>query len=123
MPNDVKAIREAAAAGNADAQLALQVFTRSITKAIGGFQWLLGGLDALVFTGGIGEHDAHTRDEILVNLAPLGVELATAPLPAATDGIQTISDSASRTQVLVIPAQEDLMIALHVLRLSPTNPA
>jgi acetate kinase len=122
MPNDVKAIREAAASGNAEAQLALQVFTRSITKAIGGFQWLLGGLDTLVFTGGIGEHDARTRDEILVNLAPLGVDLAPNPLPAPIDGIQRISSSASRTQVLVVPAQEDRMIALHVLRLSHANP-
>jgi acetate kinase len=122
MPNDFKAIREAASSGNAEAQLALQVFTRSITRAIGGFQWLLGGLDALVFTGGIGEHDARTRDEILVNIAPLGVDLAPSPLPPSTDGIQTISSSASRTQVLVVPAQEDRMIALHVLRLSHANP-
>jgi acetate kinase len=122
MPNDFKAIREAATAGNADAQLALQVFTRSITKAIGGSQWLLGGLDTLVFTGGIGEHDAYTRDEILVNLAPLGVELATHPLPPSTDGIQRISSSGSRTQVLVVPAQEDLMIARHVLRMAQSKP-
>ena len=40
-------------------------FTRSITKAIGGFCWLMGGLDAIVFTGGIGEHDPFTRDEDL----------------------------------------------------------
>jgi acetate kinase len=122
MPNDVKAIRAAATAGNTEAQLALQVFTRSITKAIGGFQWLLGGLDTIVFTGGIGEHDARTRDEILVNVARPGVELAPDPLPASADGIQTISSSASRTQVLVVPAQEDRMIALHVLRLSHANP-
>jgi acetate kinase len=121
MPNDVKAIRAAAARGNPAAQLALKVFTRSITKAIGAYCWLLGGLDTIVFSGGIGEHDAHTRDEILANLVTLGVETLAAPPHASADGIQTISSSASRIQVQVVPAQEDLMIALHVLRMAQST--
>jgi acetate kinase len=66
--NDVKLIRKSAADGSSRAILALKVFTRSVTKAIGGYCWLLGGLDAVVFTGGIGEHDMFTRHEILNNL-------------------------------------------------------
>ena len=54
LPNDMRGVRKAAAAGSADARLALQIFTRSVRKAIGAFSWLLGGLDAIVFTGGIG---------------------------------------------------------------------
>jgi acetate kinase len=123
MPNDVKAIRAAAARGNATSQLALKVFTRSITKAIGSFCFLLGGLDSIIFSGGIGEHDAHTRDEILANLSALGIETLAAQPPASTDGIQMVSSSGSRTQVLVVPAQEDLMIALHVLRMAQSIPA
>ena len=65
LPNDMRAVRKAAAAGNADAKLALEIFTRSVRKAIGAFAWLLGGLDAVVFTGGIGEHDVQSRAEIL----------------------------------------------------------
>jgi acetate kinase len=121
MPNDVKAIRAASSRGNVAAQLALKVFTRSITKAIGGYCWLLGGLDTIVFSGGIGEHDAHTRDEILANLGSLGVETLAAPLHASSDGIQVISSSTSRVQIVVVPAQEDLMIALHVLRMAQST--
>jgi acetate kinase len=121
MPNDVRAIRAAAARGNEAAELALKVFTRSVTKAIGGYCWLLGGLDTIAFSGGIGEHDAHTRDEILANLGGLGVETLAAPLHVGSDGIQVISSSVSRTQVLVVPAQEDLMIALHVQRMAQSN--
>ena len=66
MENDVKAMREASANGDARATLALKVFTRSVTKAMGGFSWLLGGLDAIVFAGGIGEHDPKSRAEITV---------------------------------------------------------
>ncbi len=65
LPNDMRLIRKAAAEGNPSAALALSVFTHSITKTIGGFCWLMGGLDALVFTGGIGEHDHLTRSEVL----------------------------------------------------------
>jgi acetate kinase len=93
-PNDMKAIRKAAGAGDAGALLALRVFTRSVTKAIGGFQWLLGGLDAIVFTGGIGEHDATTRTEVLGG-ADIGGKIA----------------------ILVLASQEDLVIAMHVERL------
>ena len=57
LPNDMRAVRKAAVAGNADARLAIEVFSRSVRKAIGAYAWLLGGLDAVVFTGGIGEHD------------------------------------------------------------------
>ena len=72
MSNDVKALRRVATEGDALALLALKVFTRSITKAIGAFCWLLGGLDAIVFAGGIGEHDALTRLEILTGLEGIG---------------------------------------------------
>jgi len=94
--NDVKALRAAAAEGDADAELALKVFTRSVRKAIGGFAWLLGGLEAVVFTGGIGEHDAVTRKDCASDL---------------------LSD------VLVVPAKEDWMIARHVMRMAETATA
>jgi acetate kinase len=118
MANDVKQVRKAASEGSAQAVLALKVFTRSITKAIGGFCWLLGGLDAIVFAGGIGEHDAQTRTDILDGLTSLGVTLDTAPPPAPAHGIQQISAPASKTTVFIVPAQEDLMIAVHVERMA-----
>ncbi len=74
LPNDMRALRKAAATGNPDAKLAIAVFCRSVRKAIGAFVWLLGGLDALVFTGGIGEHDVQSRAEILSGLESCGVD-------------------------------------------------
>jgi len=114
MANDVKAVRAAARQGNAQASLALKVFTRSITKAVGGFCWLLGGLDAIVFTGGIGQHDSETREEILAGLNSMGIDLDSARNREAEEGLRRISTSASQVAVLVGPALEDLIIALHV---------
>ena len=125
MENDVKAMREAAET-NARATLALKIFTRSVTKAMGGFSWLLGGLDAIVFAGGIGEHDSHTRAEVVGGLGALGVTLD--PLlnlnldkahdEAGGSSIQRISSNNSATTVLVVPAREDQMIAVHVERMA-----
>jgi len=115
LPNDMKAVRKAATEGNAAAMLALKVFTRSVRKAIGGFAWLMGGLDAIVFTGGIGEHDAATRAEVLVGSA---VTLDSSSNSAHGDSLRLISASESVTAVFAVPAQEDLIIALHVKRMS-----
>jgi acetate kinase len=114
MENDVKAMREAAGNGDARATLALKIFTRSVTKAMGGFSWLLGGLDAIVFAGGIGEHDPHSRAEIVDGLASLGLNIDPALNQTATGGIQRISSRDSPTAVLIVPAREDQMIAVHV---------
>ena len=115
LPNNLKQVRAAALAQDPQAILALKIFTRSITKAIGAFTFLLGGLDALIFTGGIGEHDPQTRAESLTALAPLDImidaQLNHQPAP------QAIHASNSKTAVFVIPAAEDLMIAMHVQRM------
>ncbi len=118
MANDVKAVRKAANEGNARAALALKIFTRSVARAIGGFCWLLGGLDAIVLTGGIGEHDPQTRTQILAGMESLGVALDESRNQDVTGGIQRISKPVSSTTILVVPAQEDLMIAIHVERMA-----
>jgi acetate kinase len=114
MPNDMKAVREAAGKGDAKAKLAVEIFTRSVKKAVGGFVALIGGVDAVVFAGGIGEHDARSRAEILGGLEKLGVSVNSALNAAGGDSVRVISASDSVTAVLVVPAQEDLMIAVHV---------
>ncbi len=113
LPNDMKEVRKAATDGNESAILALKVFTRSIRKAIGGFAWLLGGLDAIVFTGGIGEHDPATRAEVLAAEVSINSSLN----EAKAGGLRPIHASHSKTAVFVAPAQEDLVIALHVQRM------
>jgi acetate kinase len=114
LPNDMRAVRMAAAAGNNDACLAIEIFTRSVRKAIGAFAWLLGGLDALVFTGGIGEHDVQSRAEILRGLESYGVLLDTAVNAAGGDALRRVSAPDSQLPVWVVTAQEDRMIAVHV---------
>ena len=113
-PNDMRAVRKAAEAGSAEAGLALQVFTRSVRKAIGAFAWLLGGLDAVVFTGGIGEHDVKSRAEILGGLETCGVVLDRAANEAGGDELRRVSSADSQVVVWVVTAQEDRMIAVHV---------
>jgi len=114
LPNDMKAVRKAAKAGNAQATLALKVFTRGIRKVIGGFAWLMGGVDAVVFTGGIGEHDAETRSEVLSGSE---ASINSSLNEATGDGVRRISASDSKTAVFVVPAEEDLVIAQHVKRM------
>jgi len=114
LPNDMKTVRKAAADGSEAAVLALKVFTRSVRKAIGGFAWLMGGLDAIVFTGGIGEHDAETRAEVLSGSE---VSINSSLNEAKSDGVRRISASDSKTAIFAVPAQEDFVIALHVTRM------
>jgi acetate kinase len=112
--NDMRATRKAAESGRSDAALALEVFTRSVRKAIGAFAWLMGGLDAVVFTGGIGEHDVKSRVEILRGLEDYGVTLDTAANGTGGDNLRAVSSGNSQVVVWVVTAQEDRMIAVHV---------
>lgn len=123
--NDMRETREAAAGGNQRAQLAIDIFTRSVRKAIGSYAWLMGGLDAIVFTGGIGEHDARSRAEIVTGLDALGVSmdaaLNEARKPEGGDDIHRLSQAQSKTELLLIPAKEDWMIARHVQTMLGNN--
>jgi acetate kinase len=114
LPNDMRAVRKAAASGNADAKLAIDIFTRTVRKAVGAFAWLLGGLDAVIFTGGIGEHDVMSRAEILRGLEEYGVTLDTDANQATGDALRRVSTTDSSVAVWVVTAQEDRMIAVHV---------
>ena len=121
LPNDMRGVRKAAAAGSADARLALQIFTRSVRKAIGAFSWLLGGLDAIVFTGGIGERDVQSRAEILQGLESSGVVLDAAANEAQGDDLRRVSAANSQVAVWVVTAQEDRTIAMHVQQMEPNK--
>ena len=118
MPNDMKAVREAAAGGDARAKLAVEIFTRSVKKAVGGFAALMGGLDAVVFAGGIGEHDARSRAEILGGMESFGISINSERNEAKGDAVRRVSASDSVPMVLVVPAKEDWMIAVHVDRMT-----
>ena len=115
LANDMRSLREAIAAGNADARLAVDQFVYVIRKFIGAYVAALGGLDMLVLTGGIGENDIATRTEICAGLECFGIVLD--PERNNTRGEATISASDSNVEVRVIPAAEDLIIVNHVAEL------
>jgi acetate kinase len=115
LSNDMRDLREAIESGNAKARLAVDKFVWTIQKWIGGFFAELGGLDMLVFTGGIGENDIASRAEICRGLEALGIEIDPARNNVRGEG--TISGAASPVTVRVIPPAEDLMIVNHVMRL------
>jgi acetate kinase len=118
MPNDMKAVREAEEKGDAHAKLAVEIFTRSVKKAVGGFISLMAGVDAVVFAGGIGEHDARSRAEIVGGMESFGISIISALNEAQGDALRRLSASDSIPMVLVVPAKEDWMIAVHVDRMA-----
>jgi acetate kinase len=98
--------------GSADprAALAIDLFAYRIGRELGSLAAALGGLDAMVFTAGIGEHAAPVREKVCRAAAWLGVELDPAANAAHAPCITTPS---SRTRAWVIPTNEELMIARH----------
>ena len=115
LSNDMRTLRGAIREGNARARLAVDKFTWTIARWIGSFMAELGGLDMLVFTGGIGENDIDTRAEICSGLGGLGIVLD--PVRNNVRGEAVISAEHSPVTVRVIPPAEDLIIVNHVVRL------
>ena len=105
--NDVRDLRHAADAGDERATLALQAFAYRARLAIGSLAFAMGGLDAVVFTGGIGEHDARMRAEILTGLERFGI--AVDPVANAVHGPRIDADGA--VAVLVVATDEEGMMA------------
>jgi acetate kinase len=100
---------------DANAALAVEMYCYHLVKHIGALAAALGGLDALVFTGGIGERAAPLREEVCSELGHLGVRL-----DSALNGrhAEVISEPESRCKVMIIPTNEDLVIARHTHRLT-----
>lgn len=117
--NDMRTLTEKAAAGNRRAQLAIDVFCYRIRKYIGMYAAVLGRVDAVVFTGGIGENAAEVRDAACSDLENLGIVLDS-DRNSSTVGRREgpITTPGSRTQVLVIPTDEEAAIAADTYRIA-----
>ena len=113
---DVRDLEEAAADGNARARLALDVFTSDVRKALGAMLAELGGADAIVFTGGIGENGVNIRTAVVGGLDELGIVLDLA-VNATAKGESKISAAESRTQIWVVPTNEELIVARQTKQL------
>lgn len=107
---DIRDLEQAADGGNADAQLALDVYVAEIRRQLGGMLVALGGADAIVFTGGIGENGARIRQAVCQGLSELGIELDQAR-NATARGETRLESSGSRAQVWIIPTNEELIVA------------
>ena len=121
LSNDVRDLQEAAAKGNARAQLAIDVFVSEARRWIGGYFFQLNGADAIVFTAGIGENRAELREAICANLDQLGIVLDRDKNNATRATEAAISAANSRVKVLVIPTNEELVIAREVKRVLERN--
>ena len=117
---DVRDLEQAAAAGNDRARLALDVFIAGIRYHLGAMLVELGGADAIVFTAGIGENSKAVRTGALAGLSELGIVLD-AKKNAAAKGEAKISSDTSRTQVWVVPTNEELIVARQTKELLETS--
>ena len=116
--NDLRDIRKAAAAGNRRAQAAISVYTMRIIKAVGAEAAAMEGVDAIVFTGGAGENDTQLRADVLRGMRWLGVELDE---DANSRNATFISTDGSPVKALVVPADEEGLIARQALALLQTK--
>ncbi|MBK5290343.1 MAG: acetate/propionate family kinase [Acidobacteriia bacterium] len=113
---DVRDLESAAASGNRDARMALDVFVHQIRKTIGAYTAVMGGLDAIAFTGGIGENSSSLRSSACHGLEFLGVEMDE---QANRQGVgdRLVSADSSRVSVVALATNEELVVARRAYRL------
>jgi len=120
--NDMRIVQEAAAGGNQRAKLAIDVFCYRVKKYIGAYAAVLNRLDALVFTGGIGENGTAIRALICEEMTQLGISLNSSKNQATVGKEGIISRTDSKVKILVIPTNEELAIAKDTYELAVADP-
>ena len=108
--NDLRDIQKAADAGNTDCQNAVKAYSYGIKKYIGAYTAAMGGVDAIVFGGGIGRNSASVRAQSLEGLECLGVKLDTNKNRNAKGG-DDISAGDSRVRIFVVDTNEEIIVA------------
>ena len=115
--SDKRDVEAAAAAGNERAKLASDMLNYQIKKFVGAYAAAMGGLDCVVFTGGIGENDAHVRSEVCKNMEFLGIRLDEEKNRQRGADILDLTAEGGRVKVLMVCTNEELMIARDTLGL------
>lgn len=113
--SDFRDLSAAAKEGNNRAQLALDMFTYQVKKYIGSYAAAMGGVDAVVFTAGVGENDAATRKAIVDGLGFMGIAIDDEK--NSTRGTVDITAEGASVRTLVIPTNEELMIAIDTKKI------
>ena len=117
LSSDMREILEASEAGDRNAQLAFEMYEYRLRKYIGAYAAAMNGVDAIVFTAGVGENSAALRAAVCRNLTYLGLELNEEANVRRESADRAITTPESRVQVLVIPTNEELMIARETHKL------
>lgn len=115
--SDLRDIQVQAENGNADCKLALDMNAYRIKKYIGAYTAAMNGLDAIVFTAGIGENSALLRSMVCSDLQYLGIELEESKNVLKSSGLRQIQSSTSAVKILIIPTNEELEIAKQAFQL------
>jgi len=116
--NDMREVIRAAEDGNRRARLAIEIFCYRLKKYIGAYTAVLGRVDALVFTGGIGENAADIRGRTCAGLQRLGYVLDADRNAADARGGRDVAAAESPIRILVIPTDEEAMIARDTARIA-----
>ena len=112
----MREVEAEAAKGHERSLLALKMYSYRVKKYIGSYAAAMGGVDAIIFTGGVGENGIKTRQEMVENLAFMGAELD--PVRNKVRGKATvISTDESRCKILLIPTDEELVIAQDTMEI------
>ena len=112
LSGDVRDLEEAAGKGHARAKLALDLFVASIRQYLGAYLTILGGADAIVFSGGIGENSSLIRSGVCRNMAWARIELDEAKNTSVVRGAEAcLSAASSKTQIWVVPTNEEIVVA------------
>ena len=114
--SDCRDIQAAAEAGNERAKLTLEMLVYQIKKIVGGYAAAMGGVDAIVFTGGIGENDPYIRAAVCADMEYMGVKVD--PEKNNTRSEARISADDSKVDVWVIPTNEEILIARDTVALA-----
>ncbi|MDL2215987.1 acetate kinase [Ruminococcaceae bacterium OttesenSCG-928-N02] len=115
--SDCRDIEEAAAAGNYRAQLTLDILVYQIKKIVGGYAAAMGGVDAIIFTGGIGENDATIRADVCGEMEYLGLVVDKEACEKASRKEASFQAAGSKVEAWVLPTNEELMIARDTMEI------
>ncbi len=113
--NDMREIERLAAGGNLNAKLAIDMFCYRIKKYIGAYYAVLGTVDAIIFTGGIGENSAEARQQCSSGLESLGIVMDLIKNSVRSHEVRDVSAEGSQVKIMVIPTNEELEIAQQTL--------
>jgi acetate kinase len=113
--NDMREVLRLSGSGDQAASLAIEMYVYRVKKYVGAYLAALGGLDALIFTAGVGENSPDIRARVCAGLERLGMDIDPSRNESAADGVFAIHADRSAVQVLVVPTDEEWEIAEQTL--------